>query len=122
MKNDMKYLKIENNQGFYYDGKKCQEIDKINKDDLLKLLNVAENNEFEMDPYDEKLLKNKAHQIIYENIFLKINQFLNEKYQFKTEVDNLYKEAVEKYSADIQNEKLDNTDGLDNENDLAGAS
>ena len=31
----MKYLKIENNKGFYWDGKEYQEIDKIDKNGLL---------------------------------------------------------------------------------------
>ncbi len=103
----MKYLKIEDNKGFYWDGEKYQEIDKINKDDLLALLNTAETDDFELDAYDEDLLGNKAHQIIYENIYLKFEQFLNDKNQFKTEVDSLYKKAIGKYSVDIQNKHFD---------------
>lgn len=100
----MKYLKIENNKGFYWDGSGYQEIDKINKDGLLVLLNAAETGNFELDPYDENLLGNKAHQIIYENIYSKLEQFLNDKNQFKTEVDKLYKEAIGKYSVDVKEE------------------
>jgi hypothetical protein len=114
-KNDMKYLKIEDNKGFYWDGNKHQEIDKINKDDLLGLLNAAETDEFEVDNYDENLLGNKAHQVIYQNIHSKFEQFLSEKGQFKTEVDNLYKEAVGKYSVNVQNEDLDEIDKLESE-------
>jgi hypothetical protein len=114
----MKYLKIEDNKGFYWNGKEYQEIDKINKDDLIVLLNAAEAEDFELDAYDENLLGNKAHQVIYENIHSKFEQFLSDKNQFKTEVDNLYKDAIGKYSADIQNEKLDDADDVDEgEND-----
>lgn len=113
----MKYLKIEDNKGFYWDGNEYQEIDKINKDGLLVLLNAAETDDFELDAYDENLLGNKAHQVIYENICLKVDQFLNDKSQFKTEVDNLYKEAIGKYSADIQNQNLDDIDDSGNEDD-----
>jgi hypothetical protein len=108
----MKYLKIEKNKGYYWDGNKYQEIDKINRDGLLALLNAAESDIFELDAYDESLLGNKAHQVIYENIHSKFAQFLNDKNQFKSEVDNLYKEAIGKYSVNIQNESLDDTDNL----------
>lgn len=104
----MKYLKIEDDKCLYWDGKVYQEIDKINKDGLLVLLNAAETNNFEMDAYSEGLIKNKAHQVIYENIYSKFEQFLNEKDQFKKEVDCLYMDAINKYSADIQNEHPDN--------------
>ena len=120
-KNDMKYLKIDDNKGFYWDGNEYQEIDKINKDDLLGLLNAAETDEFEMDDYDENLLGNKAHQVIYQNVHSKFEQFLGDKDQFKTEVDNLYKEAIGKYSADVQNENFDDIGDIeseDNEEDI----
>ena len=109
----MKYLKIENNKGFYWDGKEYQEIDKIDKNGLLALLSAAETESFELDAYDESLLANKAHQVIYENIHSKFEQFLNDKTQFKTEVDGLYKEAIGKYSADVESEELDDADDAD---------
>lgn len=111
----MRYLKIKNSKGYYWDGSECQEIDKINKEGLLVLLNAAETDDFEMDPYDENLLGNKAHQVIYQNIYLKFKQFLDEKDQFKTEVDNLYKDAISKYSANIKDENLDEIDDLESE-------
>jgi len=106
----MKYLKIENNKGFYWDGNAYQEIDKINKDGLLALLNAAETDDFQLDAYDENLIGNKAHQVIYENIHSKFEQFLSDKGQFKTEVDGLYKEAIGKYSADVNSEELDDVE------------
>ena len=114
-KNNMKYLKIENNKGFYWDENEYQEIDKINKDGLLVLLNAAEKHGFELDSYDEKLLGNKAHQIIYENIYSKLEQFLNDKKQFKTEVDKLYKEAIGKYSVDVKEEDYDEIEDSESE-------
>lgn len=110
LKNKMKYLKIENNKGFYWDGKAYQEIDKINKDGLLFLLDSAEKDDFAIDSYREDLLANKAHQVIYENIHSKFEQFLSDKNQFKTEVDRLYKEAVDKYGVD---ESHDSSDGVE---------
>ncbi len=117
LKSNMKYLKIEDDKGFYWDGNEYLEIDKIDKDGLLVLLNAAETDEFELDAYDEALLGNKAHQVIYENIHSKFRQFLGDKNQFKTEVDSLYHDAIGKYSADIQNEVLDDTDDLESEDE-----
>lgn len=115
---NMKYLKIENNKGFYWDGNGYQEIDKINKDGLLVLLNAAEADDFQLDDYNEALLGNKAHQVIYENIHSKFKQFLNDKSHFKTEVESLYKEAIGKYSADVEDEKFDDSDTIENEDDV----
>jgi hypothetical protein len=113
----MKYLHIKDNKGFYWDGKEYQEIDKINKDSLLVLLNAVETDEFELDPYDENLLVNKAHQVIYENIYSKFEQFLNDKDQFKTEVDSLYKEAVNKYGTEEKDDSDDEVNESDDEDE-----
>ena len=106
LRTDMgKYLKIENNKGYYLDGSTYQEIDKINKKGILALLKAAETDGFEFDPYDEGLLGNKAHQIIYENLATKFDEFLSDKEQFKREVESLYREAIGKYSAEIKDEE-----------------
>lgn len=115
----MNYLKIENNKGFYWNGSNYVEIDKINKDDLLYLLNSAERDDFEMEPYDEDSLGNKAHQIIYENIYSKLEQFLGEKDQFKNEVNNLYQAAIGKYEVEVKDEDLEEADNFDIDNDDA---
>ena len=97
----MKYLYIENGQGFFsVSGLETdkQTIDKIRKEDLLRLLNLivdeSAENGFEMDPYDEESLKNPAHKIIYKN----------KRVQFKDETCDLYKSAIEKYSTELSEE------------------
>lgn len=104
----MKYLKIENEKGLFLKEGLYIDIDKITKEDLLMLVNSAENDDFEIDPYDETLIKNKAHQIIYENIYNKFDEFLKDKDQFKREVEQLYKDAINKYSVEINDEDTDN--------------
>lgn len=113
----MKYLKIENEKGLYLKEGKHTDIDKINKEDLLMLINLAENDDFEMDPYNESSIKNKAHQIIYENIYNKFDQFLNNKDQFERKVDELYKEAINKYSVEIKDDDVDNYKDSESEDD-----
>lgn len=99
----MKYLKISDNKGFYRKALEVEienwvEIDKINKDDLLILLNKAIESDFEMDEYKEDILGNKAHQIIYKNIYEKFVSILTNKTRFKDESENLYKDSLKKYS------------------------
>lgn len=97
----MKYLKIEKDKGFYLKDKNqpetWTEIDQIGKEDLLRLLDYATNENFELDSYDEKLIANKAHQIIYKHLSEKFKSFLLNKDRFRDEANNLYKEAIEKY-------------------------
>ena len=101
----MKYLKIENNKGQYcLEKNKWQEIDNINKDDLLILLDKAIETDFEMDKYEQEKLSNKAHQIIYKNLFDKFTEILENKDRFKDESEQLYKGSIEKYSNNINGE------------------
>lgn len=97
----MKYLKIEDNKAFFIKDKNnadsWTEIDQIEKDDLLALLDLATNEVFELDAYDEARLGNKAHQIIYKHLFDKFSVFLSDIGRFKDEADNLYKDIMEKY-------------------------
>ena len=67
----MKYLKIENNKGFYRldtSNEDWIELDQINKDNLLSLLRFATKEDFEMDEFDDESMQNPAHNIIYKNI------------------------------------------------------
>jgi len=97
----MKYLKIEDNKAFFIKDKaqpeNWNEIDKIEKEDLMNLIDFATEDDFEMDVYNEDILANKAHQIIYKSIYEKLNIFLTNKDRFKDQTENVYKEALEKY-------------------------
>lgn len=97
----MKYLKISAKKAEYYDGKDYRPISEIGKKDLLYLLNSAESDDFEIDPYNEESLADPAHRIIYKNISEKLNEFLENKAQFKVQVEKTYHEAMSKYSAEV---------------------
>lgn len=97
---NMKCLKIENGKGFFLDrDNNYQEIDKMGKDDILYLLDVAtdEGVEFEIDDMDNNEISNPAHKIIYQNLRDKFNEFLSNKTQFLDESEALYKDALQKY-------------------------
>jgi hypothetical protein len=100
----MKYLEIKDSLGFYTINGEQKQIDKINKEDLLSLVDLALGGDFEMDPYDPDKLQNKAHQIIYENIFNKINSLVAEKNQFKRKSESMYQKAVNKYGVQESDE------------------
>ncbi len=110
----MKYLEIKDGKGYYWNDKEMVEIDQVSKDDLLKLINHAEEDGFEMDAYDENLLPNKAHQIIYQSLHAKLSDFLTDKEQFKRDVDAMYAKAVGEYGADLgaetDEEEVEETD------------
>ena len=96
----MKYLKIENDKGFYRLDAAVEnwiELDQISKDHLLNLLKFATEKDFEMDEYDSTLLQNPAHNIVYKNIQSKFKELLNNKTRFKDSVESMYKSAMEKY-------------------------
>jgi len=101
----MKYLKIDNNKGFYRIDNATEnwiELDQINKEHLLSLLNKASTEDFEMDEYKDDLLQNPAHNIIYKNIYGKFQDFLTNKTRFRDTVEALYKPAIEKYTISPQ--------------------
>jgi len=100
----MKYLKIENSKGFYLKSWENEnswvDIDKITKEDLLKLLEIAVSSDFEIEGYNDKLIAHKAHQIIYKSISEKFSDLIENKTQFIDECDSVYKEAITKYSSE----------------------
>lgn len=97
----MKLLKIENSCGYYRkeDGS-YQPIDKINKEDLLMLVNwTLDEDEVESDGYDESLVKNHAHQIIYKSIARKLLSLKERKQEFIDESARLFLEDYERYQS-----------------------
>jgi hypothetical protein len=104
----MTYLKIDNNKGYYrLEGasEDWVELDQISKDDLLKLLEKATTEEFLMDEYEDELLQNPAHNIIYKNIYGKFTELLSNKTRFQDSVNLMYKSAIDKYKIELAEEE-----------------
>lgn len=99
----MNYSKIENSKVYYRleDGEDWVEIDQIDKEDLLVLLDkfILEE-DFELEEFDEKSIKNDVHKIIYEDIYNKFKNLNDNKDRFKDESNNRFKEAFNKYRID----------------------
>jgi hypothetical protein len=76
-------------------------IDKIGKDDLLTLVNwTLDQDVIEFDDYDEKTIKNQAHQIIYKSIFQKLRTLRGRRQEFIDESARLFLDAYESYRED----------------------
>ena len=86
----MKHLKIEDRKAYFTRGENWMVVTDMTKEDLLNLAHAAiEEEDFETDVYDETLLPNPAHRIIYQQI--------NRRAAFQGEVRNIYKDAYNKY-------------------------
>jgi hypothetical protein len=95
----MKHLKIENNKGYFLrNSSDWVEMNKMNKDDLLNLVNLAITEEaFEMDEYNDSLIQNPAHKTIYSHIYRQLLDIHARHEDFIEEQKNIYKEAFDKY-------------------------
>ncbi len=96
----MKLLKIEDNKGCYFVTQdKFATVDKITKDDILRLVSLTldMNQEVEFDEYNDDDLKNKAHQIIYKSIVEKLQELKKRRKEYTDESERLYLTEYERY-------------------------
>ncbi len=94
----MKHLKIEDQKALFMRDKTWEEVTEMTKEDLLNLAHAAiEEEDFEIDAYDEALLPNPAHKIIYQQITGQLTELHNRRAAFKEEARNIYKDAYSKY-------------------------
>ena len=95
----MKLLRINENVGQFLDANGAYVlIDKITKDDLLRLADCTLEQEIiELDPYDDQTIKNQAHQVIYKSIYQKLTDLRNRRQEFIDESARLFLEDYEKY-------------------------
>lgn len=94
----MKHLKIEAQNAYFTRGENWMIVTNMTKEDLLNLAHAAiEEEDFETDKYDEALLPNPAHKIIYQQINSQLTDLHNRRAAFQEEVRNIYKDAYNKY-------------------------
>ena len=94
----MKHLKIEDQKALFTRGESWMVVTEMTKEDLLNLAHLAiEEEDFETDKYDETLLPNPAHKIIYQQVNTQLTELHNKRAAFKEESRNIYKEAYNKY-------------------------
>lgn len=98
----MRLLKIDGSLGqFLGKGGDYQPIDKITKDDLLRLVDLTlREEEVQFDEYDEEKVKNQAHQIVYKSIFEKLRELRGRKQEFIDQSERLYLAEYERYKGE----------------------
>lgn len=97
-KKAMKILRIDNGRGqFSIDGTNFDDIDKINKEQMLSMLDLLLKNDCDMDPYVDGSIPNEAQQIIYKAIYEKFLSIKNDKETFLNFKEDMFKDAIEKY-------------------------
>lgn len=96
----MKILKIENGCGLFlgHTSNEWLHIDKIDKNNLLALLNIFLENEAEMDDPSDHVLQNEVHKIVYLSIFEKFKSLSENKLTFKDESERKYLDELNKYA------------------------
>ena len=104
---DMKLLSIENNLGLYLgETSQYKPVDKITKEDLLRLVNLTLREDVEFDVYDENAIKNQAHQIVYKSVFEKLRSLKDRKKEFVDESERLYLKEYERYREDSSKKRV----------------
>lgn len=95
----MKLLKINNNCGYFRIGNDdYKEIDVLGKDELLSLVNwTFHEDTIEFDEYDETILKNQTHQIIYKSVYNKLKDLRQRRQEYMDEAAQLYLVDYTKY-------------------------
>ena len=96
----MKVLKISDGKcTFSIDGTSYKSICEINKQDLLKILDyIYKNDNYEIDMItSETVIYNEVEKIIYSSILLKIKDFIENVQHLKSEIEDEFKIAKEKY-------------------------
>lgn len=97
----MKLLKIEDNCGhFLLANGEFGSLDKLTKDDLLRLVDLTLSEEVVFDNYEDTPLGNHAHQIIYKSVYEKLTELASRRKEFSDESERLYLEDYDRYRAD----------------------
>jgi len=98
----MKLLKIENNRGHFVlaDGR-FESLDKLTKEDLLRLVDLSLTEEVDFDDYEDSSLANQAHQIIYKSVYEKLTELASRREEFTDESEGLYVEEYDRYRAEL---------------------
>lgn len=93
---NMIVLKVIKNHGLYVLNEEEKSILNINKEDILKLLDVLYlSQDIIMDPLDDShIILNVAEKVIYENIYKYFEEFISKKADLKNEIENEFSELI----------------------------
>ena len=96
----MHLLKIENKIGYFY-SKEINgylEIDRIDRDSVLFIIDcILKNDNIVMDEFKKDSILNKAQEIVYQCLYIKFKELIDDKDNIINEINEKYKEAFSKY-------------------------
>ena len=95
----MKLLKTEDSKGhFLLEDGSFAEVDKITKEDLLRLVDLTLSEEdIEYDDYSDEAVRNQAHQIVYRSVHEKLEELRSRRKEFVDESERMYLADYERY-------------------------
>lgn len=95
----MKLLKADSDLGYFLTKEgNYRPIDEITKEDLFRLVRIVLKDDAEFDEYDEKIIKNQAHQIVYKSIYRNLLSLKGRRQEFIDESERLYLEDYKRYA------------------------
>lgn len=98
----MKLLKISEGDALYIAANgEFATVDKISKEDLLRLVDLTLGQDVEFDEYEEGAVKNQAHQIVYKSVLEKLEELKQRRSEFIDESERLYLQDYERYSDEL---------------------
>lgn len=99
----MKLLRLFDNRGeFLAPDNNWHAIDRITKDDLLRLANLTlEQEDVEFDEYDEQFVKHLAHRVIYKSVVQKLQDLRARRKEFVDESARLFYQEYENYKKEL---------------------
>lgn len=97
----MKILRINNHKGEYsLEGTSFNNIVNISKEDLKTIVDfIMENDNIELDTIgdNQNTIENKAENIIYSDLYTKLNSLMEKKAEIIDKIDSKYSNLIEKY-------------------------
>ncbi|MBS5966677.1 MAG: hypothetical protein KIA06_04305 [Finegoldia magna] len=97
----MNYTKIKNSNVYFRlsGSDNWKPISDLTGDDLIKLIEKCiDEDDFNLEEFDDTLIENEAHKIIYKSIYQKINDIHLERDNIIDENTQRYNDIIEKYS------------------------
>lgn len=98
----MKLLKIDNQEGQFWDNEKYVRIDEVRKENILNMMRyILKNDDVSFDQISEdEQIVSPAQALVYKHIYAKFMDLMNNKQEIINSVDTLFKDAFVKYTAE----------------------
>lgn len=99
----MKVLKIENNEGYLELNDNSIKVTQVTKENIFDVLKFIYNtDEIEFDKMSDDLpINNEAQKIVYNNLYMYLTKFNDDKQNLKDEIRSEFEDVINKYKLNI---------------------